>query len=99
MSDDLVKRLREGDEFEQSMMAERAADRIEELEAELATCEKYRDAYDKMGRIGTEAYRDLEAKLAKAKIIIDAYGDDQSYIPKRVVGIYREVFPDGTDDE
>lgn len=41
-------------------------DRIEELEAKLATCEKYRDAYDKMGRIGTEAYRDLEAKLAKA---------------------------------
>ena len=39
--------------------------RIEELEAKLATCEKYRDAYDKMGRIGTEAYRDLEAKLAK----------------------------------
>jgi len=40
--------------------------RIEELEAKLATCEKYRDAYDQMGRIGTEAYRDLEAKLAKA---------------------------------
>lgn len=35
-------------------------------EDKLATCEKYRDAYDKMGRIGTEAYRDLEAKLAKA---------------------------------
>jgi hypothetical protein len=35
-------------------------------EAKLATCEKYRDAYDKMGRIGTEAYRELEAKLAKA---------------------------------
>jgi hypothetical protein len=35
-------------------------------EAKLATCEKYRDAYDRMGRIGTEAYRDLEVKLAKA---------------------------------
>ena len=63
MSDDLVKRLRDdsGD-----WLTDLAADRIEELEAKLATCEKYRDAYDKMGRIGTEAYRDLEAKLAKA---------------------------------
>lgn len=40
--------------------------RAEAAEAKLATCEKYRDAYDKMGRIGTEAYRDLEANLAKA---------------------------------
>ena len=39
---------------------------LESIKAKLATCEKYRDAYDKMGRIGTEAYRDLEAKLAKA---------------------------------
>jgi chromosome segregation ATPase len=39
----------------------------EELEKELrTTCEKYRDAYDEMGRIGTQAVRDLEAKLAKA---------------------------------
>ena len=36
MSDDLVKRLREGDEFERFMLAERAADRLEALEAELA---------------------------------------------------------------
>jgi hypothetical protein len=42
------------------------ADRIEALTAKLATCEKYRDAYDEMGRIGTQAVRDLEAKLAKA---------------------------------
>ncbi len=39
---------------------------LSEANDKLATCEKYRDAYDKMGRIGTEAYRDLEAKLAKA---------------------------------
>lgn len=36
MSDDLVKRLREGDHFERVMSAEEAADRIEELEAKLA---------------------------------------------------------------
>jgi chromosome segregation ATPase len=39
---------------------------IERLSDKLATCEKYRDAYDEMGRIGTQAVRDLEAKLAKA---------------------------------
>lgn len=33
MTDDLVKRLREGDEFERFMLAERAADRIEQLAA------------------------------------------------------------------
>ena len=38
----------------------------EALEAKLATCEKYRDAYAEMGRIGTQAVRDLEAKLAAA---------------------------------
>ena len=41
-------------------------DPIEALTAKLATCEKYRDAYAEMGRIGTQAVRDLEAKLAKA---------------------------------
>ena len=39
---------------------------IERLRGALTTCEKYRDAYDEMGRIGTQAVRDLEAKLAKA---------------------------------
>jgi hypothetical protein len=43
-----------------------SADRIEALTAELATCEKYRDAYAECDRIGTQAVRDLEAKLAKA---------------------------------
>ena len=44
-----------------------SADRIEALTAELATCEKYRDAYAEMGRIGTQAVRDLETKLAAAE--------------------------------
>jgi len=47
------------------------ADRIKALEAKLATCEKYRDAYAEMGRIGTQAVRDLEAKLAKAVEALD----------------------------
>ena len=34
--------------------------------AKLATCEKYRDAYAECDRIGTQAVRELEAKLAKA---------------------------------
>ena len=41
------------------------ADHIEELEAKLATCEKYKAAYAECDRIGTQAVRDLEAKLAK----------------------------------
>jgi hypothetical protein len=40
--------------------------RIKELEAKLATCEKYRDAYAESDRIGTQAVRDLETKLQKA---------------------------------
>ena len=44
-----------------------AADRIEALTAELATCEKYRDAYAECDSIGTQAVRDLEAKLAECE--------------------------------
>lgn len=36
---------------------------IERLRSELATCEKYRDAYAECDRIGTQAVRDIEAKL------------------------------------
>ncbi len=43
------------------------ADRIEALTAELATCEKYRDAYAECDSIGTQAVRDLEAKLAECE--------------------------------
>ena len=41
-------------------------ERLDETEAKLATCEKYRDAYAECDRIGAQAVRDLEAKLAKA---------------------------------
>ena len=44
-----------------------AADCIEELTAKLAICEKYRDAYAECDRIGTQAVRDLEAKLAECE--------------------------------
>jgi hypothetical protein len=40
-------------------------------EAKLATCEKYRDAYAECDKIGTQAVRDLEAKLAKALAGLD----------------------------
>jgi chromosome segregation ATPase len=40
-------------------------------EDKLATCEKYRDAYAECDRIGTQAVRDLEAKLAKAVEALD----------------------------
>jgi len=84
MSDDLVRRLacpypKDEDVEEVTLplwvleLTTEAANRIEELEAKLATCEKYRDAYDKMGRIGTEAYRDLEAKLAMSVLALEAW--------------------------
>jgi hypothetical protein len=47
------------------------ADRIEALVAKLATCEKYRNAYSECDRIGAQAVRDLEAKLAKAVEALD----------------------------
>ena len=50
----------------------------------LATCEKYRDAYAEMGRIGTQAVRDLEAKLAKAVEAFDAKRGHQGRIHGRV---------------
>ena len=51
-------------------VAREAADRIEALTAKLATCEKYRDAYAECDRIGTQAVRDLEAKLARAEWLL-----------------------------
>jgi hypothetical protein len=39
-------------------------------EDKLATCEKYRDAYAECDRIGTQAVRDLEDKLAKATELV-----------------------------
>ena len=60
---ELITRLRLYGRSEVAVLE--AADRIEALTAKLATCEKYRDAYDEMGRIGTQAVRALEAKLAK----------------------------------
>jgi len=35
--------------------------------------------------------KELEAKLAKAEKIIEAYGDDEGYIPRRVADIYDEM--------
>jgi uncharacterized protein YdaT len=39
---------------------------LSEANDKLATCEKYRDAYAECDKIGTQAVRELEAKLAKA---------------------------------
>ena len=57
MTDDLVKRLREGDEFERFMLAERAADRIEALEARMA---KAAEALDQAWWMLTVPYLNYE---------------------------------------
>ena len=82
MSDDLeaMARLAQRDErMSTGALYGDLADRIEELEAKLATCEKYRDAYAEMGRIGTEAYRDLEAKLEKVVKVLETIVDQNGY--------------------
>ena len=50
-------------ELEANGLANRVA--IMRLEAKLATCEKYRDAYAECDRIGTQAVRDLEARAER----------------------------------
>jgi hypothetical protein len=48
---------------------------LSEANDKLATCEKYRDAYAECDKIGTQAVRELEAKLAKAVEVLEAWGD------------------------
>jgi len=48
-----------------------AVRRIEELEAKLATCEKYKAAYAECDKIATQAVRDLEAKLQHQTHLIE----------------------------
>ena len=60
-----------------------------DAEAKLVTCEKYRDAYAECDRIGTQAMRELEAKLAKltraADRVHDSYWNSTDGI---IVGMY-----------
>jgi chromosome segregation ATPase len=51
----------------------------DEVEAKLATCEKYRDAYAECDRIGTQAVRDLEAKLAECEARLGKAVDGLNY--------------------
>lgn len=71
------------------------------LAEQLATCEKYRDAYAECDRIGTQAVRDLEAKLAENEVrlrkAVEAL-DEAVYLLKpdekdmmRQAGVYRIV--------
>jgi hypothetical protein len=76
--EELVKRLRKGDTPMANHYMDEAADRIEALTAELATCEKYRDAYAECDRIGTQTVRDLEAMNKNQEAMIrqaDRRGD------------------------
>ena len=41
--------------------------------------------------VSADRIEELEAKLAKALLIIEAYGDDEGYIPKRVVHLWNEL--------
>jgi hypothetical protein len=84
MSDDLVKMCKRLSKHAHAQLSstdlEIIADRIEELEAKLATCEKYRNAYAECDRIGTQAVRDLEAKLAKAVAFIEFLDENYRHV-------------------
>ena len=100
--DDLVKRLREVESNHSGWgYAAIAADRIEELEDKLATCEKYRDAYAECARIGAQDVFGLETKLAECEArlekAVDAL-DEAVYLLRpdekdmmRQAGVYRIV--------
>jgi hypothetical protein len=41
--------------------------------------------------LAKDRIEELEAKLAKAVKIIEAYGEDEGYVPRRVADIYDEM--------
>lgn len=82
-NEELIAALREEDAYnerfyEQDPLHKLSADRIEQLV-------KYRDAYAECDRIGTQAVRDLEAKLAMA---VDALCIANTWMPL-VEGYYQ----------
>jgi len=86
--EELVKALRDFADDGYADLSVAAADRIEQLvainealTAKLATCEKYRDAYAECDSIGTQAVRDLEAKLEKTvELLKEARQDLEEYV-------------------
>ena len=66
-------------------------------EAKLATCEKYRDAYAECDSIGTQAVRDLEAKLAKAVAFLDDLWDSGDYFAGELNDLRKELKGDDHD--
>lgn len=70
MSDDLVKRLREGDHFEKVMSAEQAADRIEELEAKLEKSEARSEVLEELAMdVAADLYDDVAAHKIDQRIM------------------------------
>lgn len=63
------------------------ADRIEELEAKLATCRKYRDAYAECDRISTHALRKAVEALDEAVYLLAPDEEDMA----KKAGVYRVV--------
>jgi archaellum component FlaC len=51
--------------------ADEAIERAKKLEAKLANCEIYRDAYDNIGKNGAKYIEELEAKLHKTELKLE----------------------------
>lgn len=68
MSDDLINRLRYGDEFERVMSANKAADRIEELESILKEVDAWVEGlgyYADDGAVLVPVFKKVKAVLGK----------------------------------
>ena len=68
-------------------IAEEMHNRIEELEAKLATCRKYRDAYAECDRISTHALRKAVEALDEAVYLLAPDEEDMA----KKAGVYRVV--------
>ena len=68
-----------------------ATQAVRDLEAKLAEVGEMKRllAMDKINLRGELAW--VEAKLAKAMQIVEAYGEDEGYVPLRVVSLYEEL--------
>jgi hypothetical protein len=81
MTDDLLKRLRNGDEFEKVMSANAAADRIEELEAENEKLRKALDVYQRE----RDRFRHAHPEITGEYFLTGGHGElDDNMLPEFV---------------
>ena len=86
-NDNLKERLTDMSVLASSRTPADALQYIEELEAKLATCRKYRDAYAECDRISTHALRKAVEALDEAVYLLAPDEEDMA----KKAGVYRVV--------